>query len=212
MIDFYSWPTPNGRKVSIILEELGIEYNSIPVNIGSSEQFSEKFAKISPNHKIPAIFDHDTGVSLMESCAILLYLSEKYNKFIPLGIQRTRALEWLFWQTSGLGPNLGQIHHFLKYNKGKSTYSEERFHDEGLRLYSVLETRLKDREYIAGFESGEYSIADIACWPWISRFEWQDIDLRSYPSLCSWYLRIADRPAVQRGYNVPVYKSEIPIP
>ena len=212
MIDLYTWPTPNGRKVSIMIEELGIEYNSIPIDISKREQFSETFEGVSPNHKIPAIFDHETGISLMESCAILLYLAEKYGKFLPDGIQRIRALEWLFWQTSGLGPNLGQVHHFLKYNKGKSSYSEERFHDEGLRLYSVLDCRLKEREYIAGFNEGEYSIADMACWPWISRFEWQDIDLNSYPNLCAWYLRVAQRPAVKRGYDIPIYKNEIPLP
>ncbi len=212
MIDLYTWPTPNGRKVSIMLEELAVRYKSISVDIGNKEQFSENFEVLSPNHKIPAIFDHETGVSLMESCAILLYLAEKYNKFIPSGIQRTRALEWLFWQTSGLGPNLGQVHHFLKYNRGKSSYSEERFHDEALRLYSVLDSRLQERDYIAGFNEGEYGIVDIACWPWISRFEWQDVDLKSYPNLCDWYLRIAKRPAVIRGYNVPTYRNEIPLP
>jgi len=212
MFDLYTWPTPNGRKVSIMFEELGVKYNAVSVDISTGSQFSEKFSWLAPNYKIPVIFDHDSGVSLMESCAILLYLAEKYNKFLPSGVQRTRALEWLFWQTSGLGPNLGQAHHFMKYNKGKSTYSEDRFYNEALRLYSVLNKRLEDREFLAGYNEGEYSIADIACWPWISRFEWHDVDLKAYPYLCSWYLRIAERPAVQRGYDVPIFKNKIPIP
>ena len=168
MIDLYTWPTPNGRKVSIMIEELGIEYNSIPIDISKREQFSETFEGVSPNHKIPAIFDHETGISLMESCAILLYLAEKYGKFLPDGIQRIRALEWLFWQTSGLGPNLGQVHHFLKYNRGKSSYSEERFHDEGLRLYAVLASRLNERDFIAGFIEGDYSIEYMGGCPWLA--------------------------------------------
>ena len=212
MFDLYTWPTPNGRKVSIMFEELGVKYNTVPVDISTGSQFSEKFSGLAPNNKIPVIFDHDSVVSLMESCAILLYLAEKYNKFLPSGVQRTRALEWLFWQTSGLGPNLGQAHHFMKYNKGKSTYSEDRFYNEALRLYSVLNKRLEDREFLAGYNEGEYSIADIACWPWISRFEWHDVDLKAYPYLYSWYLRIAERPAVQRGYDVPIFKNKIPIP
>ena len=212
MIDLHTWPTPNGRKVSIMLEELGVEYKSIPVDISKGEQFSQGFLRIAPNNKIPVIFDRESGVSLMESCAIMLYLAEKYDKFLPSGVQRVRALEWLFWQTSNLGPILGQVHHFIKYNKGKSAYSEDRFYDEALRLYSVLDKRLANREFLAGYDEGEYSIADIACWPWISRFEWQDIDLNAYPNLSSWYLRIAERPAVQRGYNVPIYKNQIPLP
>ena len=212
MFELYTWPTPNGRKVSIMLEELGIEYKSIPVDITKGEQFSEGFLRIAPNNKIPAISDKESGVSLMESCAIMLYLAEKYDKLLPSGVQRVRALEWLFWQTSNLGPILGQVHHFIKYNKGKSAYSEERFYEEALRLYSVLDKRLANREFLAGYDEGEYSIADIACWPWISRFEWQDIDLKSYPNLCDWYVRIAKRPAVMRGYNVPIYKNKVPLP
>ena len=212
MFNLYTWPTPNGRKVSIMLEELSAEYKSIPVDITKGEQFAKDFHKIAPNNKIPVLLDSDSGVSLMESCNILLYLSERYNKLLPSGVQRTKALEWLFWQTSNLGPTLGQVHHFTKYNKGKSTYSEERFHDEAIRLYGVLDKRLENREFLAGYNEGEYSIADIACWPWISRFEWQDIDLNAYPNLFSWYIRIAERPAVKRGYNVPAFKNEIPMP
>ena len=212
MIDLYSWTTPNGRKVSIMLEELGIDYNVKKIDITNKDQFSESFLKLSPNNKIPAMVDHETGVTLMESCAILLYLAEKHKKFLPEGVERFRAIEWLFWQTSGLGPILGQVHHFTKYNKGISDYSEKRYHDEALRLYSVLDKRLERRDYIAGENSGEYSIADIACWPWISRFEWQEVDLKLYSNVCSWYLRMVDRPAVQKGYMVPHYVNDIPVP
>ena len=212
MIDLYSWTTPNGRKVAIMLEELGIDYNAKKIDITNKEQFSEPFLKLSPNNKIPAIVDNETGVTLMESCAILLYLSEKYKKFLPQGVERLRAIEWLFWQTSGLGPILGQVHHFTKFNKGISDYSEKRYHDEALRLYSVLDKRLEGRDYIAGENRGEYSIADIACWPWISRFDFQEIDLKSFSNVCSWYLRMVDRPAVRKGYMVPHYVNDIPLP
>ena len=212
MIDLYSWTTPNGRKVAIMLEELGIDYNAKKIDITKREQFSEPFLQLSPNNKIPAVVDNETGVTLMESCAILLYLSEKYKKFLPQGVERIRAIEWLFWQTSGLGPILGQVHHFTKFNKGISDYSEKRYHDEALRLYFVLDKRLEGRDYIVGENKGEYSIADIACWPWISRFDFQEIDLKSFPNVCSWYLRMVDRPAVQKGYMVPHYVNDIPLP
>jgi GST-like protein len=195
-----------------MLEELGIEYNPIKIDIKNKEQFSEKFLNISPNNKIPAIVDNETGVSLMESCAILLYLAEKYKKFLPEGAERLRAIEWLFWQTSGLGPILGQVHHYTKHNKGVSDYSEKRYHDEALRLYSVLNQRLKERHYIAGEYMGEYSIADISCWPWVSRFEWQEVDLKLYPNVYSWYLRVLGRPAVQKGYHIPQFVHDIPMP
>jgi GST-like protein len=149
---------------------------------------------------------------LMESGAIMLYLAEKYGKFMPAGDERWRAVEWLMWQMGGLGPMLGQVHHFVKYNRGKSEYAEERYSKEAHRLYKVLNTRLEGRDYIAGAGRGEYSVADMASWPWISRFEWQEIDLGEYPHVRDWYVRIAERPAVQKGYQVPKYTADIPMP
>ena len=209
MIDLYTWSTPNGRKVSIMLEELGLEYKTHTINIGKNEQFTEAFLKISPNNRIPAIVDHDTGISLMESGAILLYLAEKTGKFLPSDFaRRWETIEWLMWQMGGVGPMLGQAHHFSHFNKGKSDYAEERYLNETRRLYGVLDRRLANRDYLAG----DYSIADMATWPWISRFEWQTVNLNSYPNVKKWYLAIAGRPAVQRGYHVPVKQSEIPMP
>jgi GST-like protein len=212
MIDFYSWTTPNGRKVAIMLEELGIEYKAHPIDISNGDQFAPEFLKIAPNNRIPAIVDQDNGLALMESGAIMLYLADKYGKFMPSGQEHWRAVEWLMWQMGGLGPMLGQVHHFVKYNKGKSEYAEERYSKEAQRLYKVLDGRLEGRDYIAGDGRGEYSVADMASWPWISRFEWQEIDLKDYPNVLSWYLRIAERPAVQRGYHVPKYVHDVPMP
>lgn len=208
MIDLYTWTTPNGRKVSILLEELGIPYTAHAVDIGADQQFDPAFLKISPNNKIPAIVDGDTGETLMESGAIMLYLAEKYGKFLDVGEGRWRVIEWLMWQMGGIGPMLGQVHHFVKYNPGKAPYAEERFLKEGSRLYGVLDRRLADRDFVAG----AYSIADMAIWPWISRFEWQQIDLDDFPNVRDWYLRIAARPAVQKGYQVPKYVSDVPMP
>jgi GST-like protein len=208
MIDLYTWTTPNGRKVSILLEELGVPYTAHAVDIGKDEQFDPAFLAISPNNKIPAIIDRETGVELMESGAIMIYLAEKYDKFINVGEGRLRVIEWLMWQMGGIGPFLGQVHHFVKYNPGKAPYAEERFSNEARRLYGVLDRRLEKREFVAG----EYSIADMAIWPWISRFEWQRIDLNDFPKVRDWYVRIAGRPAVQRGYQVPKFVNEVPMP
>ena len=208
MIDLYTWTTPNGRKVSILLEELGVEYAAHGVNISKDEQFDPAFLAISPNNKIPAIIDREAGVELMESGAIMLYLAEKYGRFLEVGEGRLRVIEWLMWQMGGIGPFLGQVHHFLKFNPGKAPYAEERFSKEARRLYGVLDRRLEGREFVAG----EYSIADMAIWPWISRFEWQQIDLHEFPNVCEWYVRIAGRPAVQRGYQVPKFINEVPMP
>ncbi|MCI5074503.1 glutathione S-transferase N-terminal domain-containing protein [Oricola sp.] len=207
MIDFYTWTTPNGRKVSIMLEELGIDYTVHPINIGEGEQKAPDYLKISPNNKIPAIVDRDTGMTLMESGAILIYLAEKYGKFLPKeGEARYRTLEWLMWQMGGPGPMLGQVHHFVHFNPGKAPYAEERFSAEAKRLYGVLNTRLEGRDYLVD----EYTIADMALWPWISRFEWQGIDLAEFPNVRAWYQRVAARPAVQTGYHVPKKAGEIP--
>ena len=212
MIDLYTWTTPNGRKVSIMLEELGIDYNVHAIDISKDEQFDPGFLKIAPNNRIPAIVDHDTGIQMMETGSIMLYLAEKYGKFLPEGDERWRAIEWLMWQMGGVGPMLGQVHHFVKYNPGKSKYAEERYSKEARRLYGVLDRRLDGRDFIAGTGRGEYSITDMATWPWISRFDWQQIDLNDYPNVRDWYVRIAERPAVQRGYQVPKYVTDIPMP
>lgn len=212
MIDLHTWTTPNGRKVSIMLEELGVEYQTFAVDITKDQQFEPDFLELSPNNRIPAIYDHETGRGMMESGAIMLYLAEKYGKFMPEGEQRWDAMEWLMWQMGGLGPMLGQTHHFVKYNKGKSAYGEARFHGEAKRLYRVLNERLEGRDFIASDGRGEYSVADMACWPWTSRFEWQEIDLAEFPNIRDWYLRIAERPAVQRGYDKPHYANPIPMP
>ena len=207
MIDLYTWSTPNGRKVSILLEELGQDYTVHSVDIGAGDQNTPEFLKIGPNNKIPVIFDHDTGMSLMESGAIMLYLAEKHNQFLPKNnTGRAAVMEWLMWQMGGLGPMLGQAHHFLHFNPGKSDYAEIRFRNEVARLYGVLDKRLDGRNYICD----DYSIADMACWPWVSRYEWQGINLAEYSNVRSWYKRLLQRDAVQRGYHVPKKMNEIP--
>jgi GST-like protein len=209
MIDLHYAPTPNGWKISIMLEELGLPYQVIPVNIRAGEQFRPEFLAISPNNRIPAIVDRDNNMSLMESGAILIYLADKTGKLMPKsGEARYRAIEWTMWQMGGPGPMLGQVHHFVKYNKGKAPYAEERYLKEANRLYGVLNKQLEGRDFI----TGEYSIADIANWPWISRFEWQTIDLKQYPNVKRWYETIAARPAVQKGYKVPKDMGPVPMP
>jgi GSH-dependent disulfide-bond oxidoreductase len=212
MIDLYTWTTPNGRKVSILLEELGVPYTVHAIDISKNQQFSTDFLKISPNNRIPAIVDQETKILMMETGAIMMYLANKYQKFQCDGDEYWRMVEWLMWQMGGLGPMLGQTHHFLKYNKGKSQYSEDRYSAEARRLYSVLDTRLEGRDYIAGEGRGMYTITDMACWPWISRFEWQEININEYSNLRDWYVRIAARPAVQAGYSVPNFTTEVPMP
>jgi len=207
MIDFYTWTTPNGRKVSILLEELGLEYKTHTINIGQDEQITPEFLAISPNNKIPAIVDNDNGLALMESGAIMVYLAEKHGKFLPTDVEgRAKVMEWLMWQMGGFGPMLGQAHHFLHFNSGKAEYAEERFRNESKRLYRVLDKQLEGKDYVCG----EYSIADMAIWPWASRHEWQEIDLKDYPNVRAWYQRLLARPAVVAGYNVPKNMGEIP--
>jgi len=209
VIDLYTWTTPNGRKVSIALEELELPYTAHAVNIGEDEQFAPDFLKIAPNNKIPAIVDNENGTAMMESGAILLYLAKKAGKLLPSDEKaRWSAIEWLMWQMGGVGPMCGQVHHFVRFNPGKSAYAEERFLKEAKRLYGVMDKRLADHEFLAG----EYSVADIATWPWISRFEWQTIDLNEFPNVKRWYTDIANRPAVQRGYDVPKKVGDIPMP
>ena len=205
-IDLYTWGTPNGRKISIALEEMDLDYTVHSINIGKNEQFKPEFLRISPNNKIPAIVDHDSGLSLMESGAILQYLADKTASFG--GDDPWVTTEWLMWQMGGVGPMLGQVHHFLRFNSGKSEYAENRYRTEGHRLYRVLNDRLADNEYL----SGTYSIADMATWPWISRWEWHEVNWEHYPHVKRWYVAIANRPAVQRGYDVPVHVTPIPLP
>ncbi|MCP5200131.1 MAG: glutathione S-transferase N-terminal domain-containing protein [Gammaproteobacteria bacterium] len=207
MIDLYTWSTPNGRKVSIMLEELGLAYRVHPVDITQGEQFAPDFVAVSPNNKIPAIVDQDNGQTLMESGAILLYLGERHGRFLPAdGVARWRTIEWLMWQMGGAGPMLGQAHHFVHFNPDKSEYARERYRGEAERLYGVLDRRLGEHAFLAG---DDYSVADIATWPWIARYEWQGVDFAAYPHVLRWYRAIAARPAVQRGFVVP---NEAPIP
>ncbi len=205
MIDLYTWTTPNGRKVSIMLEELGLPYTVHPIDITKDEQFAPDFLAISPNNKIPAIIDDD--IHLMESGAILLYLADKTGQFAPTQ-NRWQMMEWLMFQMASVGPMLGQAHHFHRFNPGKVPYAEDRYVNETKRIYGVLEKRLTDREYILD----DYSIVDIATWPWVSRFEWQGIDLSDFPNVTRWYTAIAERPAVQRGYAIPKAAGDIPMP
>ncbi|MDE0282706.1 MAG: glutathione S-transferase N-terminal domain-containing protein [Gammaproteobacteria bacterium] len=207
MIDLYTWTTPNGRKVSIMLEEVGLPYTVHGVDITADEQFDPGFLAISPNNKIPAIVDHEADRSLFESGAILIYLAEKTGMLMPAE-NRWEILEWLMFQMGGFGPMLGQAHHFVHFNPEASGYARNRYEEEADRLYSVLDERLEDRRFVAG----DYSIADIALWPWASRWEWQGIDMDEFENVKRWYLDIAARPAVQKGYHVPKQVSEIPLP
>ena len=205
-IDLYTWATPNGRKVSIMLEELKLQYSVLPIDITKGEQYADEFLMISPNNKIPVIVDHENETHLMESGAILMYLANKTGKLMsPIGENYWKEMEWLMLQMGSIGPMLGQTHHFVKFNPGKSSYAEERYRKENIRLYGVLEKRLKGLDYLCE----TYSVADIATWPWISRYEFQDMNLTDYPRLKDWYLRIAERPAVIKGYAVP---DPLPVP
>lgn len=209
MIELYTWSTPNGRKVSIMLEEVGLPYTVHAVDITKDEQFKPEFLKISPNNRIPAIVDRDNDLPLFESGAILMYLAEKTGQLMPKGERaRWQTVQWLMWQMGGIGPMLGQIHHFLRNAKGKAPYADERYLKEGKRLYGVLDRQLQRSEYLAG----SYSIADIATWPWISRFEWQTINMNEFPNVVRWYKAIAARPAVEKGYHVPIKQPGIPMP
>ena len=203
MIDLHYWTTPNGHKVSLFLEEAGLPYKIFPVDITQNDQFKPEFLQISPNNRIPAIVDYDPvdggePISLFESGAILLYLAEKTGKFIPQDLRgRQEALQWLFWQMGGLGPMAGQNHHFNRFAKEKIPYAIKRYVDETTRLYGVLDRRLADRDFVAG---SEYSIADMAIYPWIARHSWQDQNLNDFPNLKRWYDAIANRDATKRAY------------
>lgn len=203
MIDLYTWPTPNGHKIHIMLEETGLEYTVHPIDISAGDQFEPEFLKISPNNKMPAMIDLDgpggKPYSLFESGAILMYLAEKTGKFMPEEIRaRYKVIQWLMFQMGGIGPLLGQAHHFRAYAPEKIPYAIDRYTNEANRLYSVLDVRLKDHEYLAD----EYSIADIATFPWLRSHERQGVDLNQYPNVKRWFEVVADRPAVKRGVDV----------
>lgn len=204
MIDLYYWTTPNGHKITIFLEEAGLPYRLIPVNIGKGEQFKPQFLRHAPNNRIPAIVDRepkDSGdpISIFESGAILQYLGEKTGRFLPKDVRgRFEVMQWLFWQMSGLGPMAGQNHHFVQYAPERIPYAIDRYVKETNRLYGVLDRRLAGREFIAG----AYSIADMACYPWIVPHERQGQSLDDFPHLKRWFQAMAERPAVQRAYEI----------
>ena len=209
MIDLYTWGTPNGRKVSIALEEMGLEYTVHPINIGKDDQFAPEFLKIGPNNKIPAIVDNDNGQSVFESGAILIYLAEKTGQFMPKDpAGRVAVMEWLMWQMGGFGPMLGQTHHFHKFNPGVAPYAEDRFLNETKRLYGVLDKRLGETAYVGG---DALSIADFAIWPWAARAEWQSVTFDDLPNVGRWYRELAARPGFQAGYVVPPNGQSIPV-
>ena len=206
MIDLYYAPTPNGWKISIMLEECNIPYKVIPVNLGKGDQFKTDFLSISPNNRIPAIVDHEGSkgkkVSVFESGAILMYLGEKAGKFLPDDpVQRVKVLEWLFWQVGGLGPMAGQVSHFVNYAPnfpGDHSYSEKRYKNEYDRLLGVMDFVLNEKDFLAG----EYSIADIASFPWITAYKRYEVDLDKFPNLRRWFDHIKNRPAVRKGIDV----------
>ena len=205
MIDLYTWATPNGRKVSIMLEECRLAYRVHEINIGQNDQFTPEFMALNPNSKIPAITDSDgpdgKPISMFESGAILVYLSGKTGKFMPRSVRRKyEVLQWLMFQMGGVGPMIGQTHHFMRAAPEKVPYGIERYSKETRRLYGVLDKRLASELFLA---AGQYSIADIATYPWIARFEWHQVDLAEFPNVKRWFDLISARPAVARGMNVP---------
>ena len=204
MIEVYSWATPNGHKIHIMLEECGLAYRAIPVDIGAGDQFKAEFLTISPNNKIPAIVDPDgpdgKPISLFESGAILLYLAAKTGRFLPQDLRgKYRTMEWLMFQMGSVGPMLGQAHHFRLYAPEKLPYAVDRYSNEARRLYQVIDRRLEKSRFIAG---DEYTIADIAIFPWLRSWKNQGIDIDDHPSLKAWFDGIAARPAVERGVQV----------
>ncbi len=199
MIDLYYWPTPNGRKISIMLEECELEYHTVPVDIGRGDQFHPEFLEISPNNRMPAIVDHDTAISVFEGGAILIYLAEKSARLLPKDQQsRFETLQWLFWQSGGLGPMAGQLSHFVNYVKDPVPYAHDRYANEYDRLLAVMDVRLRDREFLAG----DYSIADIAAFPWVMPYRRLGNDLDHFENLRRWFDAIKSRPAVQRGVDL----------
>jgi len=206
MIELFSADTPNGKKISIMLEEIGYEYKVTKIDLGNNDQFKPEFVKISPFSKIPVITDHDNKESIFESGAILIYLAEKSGKFYNKA-ERLKINQWLMAQMGTVGPMIGQHHQFHHYNPGKSDFGEERYFKITKRIYQELDNRLKHSKFLAG---ENYTIADIATWPWLARHEWHDIGLNNYKNLSSWYLEIADREAVIKGYNFMNKDLKIP--
>jgi GST-like protein len=205
MIELYTWGTPNGRKVSIMLEEVGLPYNTHSVNIGKDEQFAPDFLKVSPNNKIPAIVDPDgpggKKISLFESGAILFYLAEKTGKLLPADpAGRYETMVWLMFQMAGVGPMFGQAHHFRRFAKEQVPYAIDRYTNETHRIYGVMDKRLGEVPYLAG---QDYTIADVATFPWVARWEWHGIDWANYPNLKRWFDAVGARSAVQKGMAVP---------
>ena len=205
MIDLYTWSTSNGRKASIMLEELGADYTVHPIHIGKGDQFAPDYLAINPNGKIPAIVDSDgpggAPIAVFESGAILIYLAEKHGRFLPIEpVARMEVIQWLMFQMGGIGPMFGQVHHFLRAAKEQVPYGIERYGTEVRRLYGVLDRRLDGRDHLAG---EGYSIADIATYPWVFRREWQGVDLAEFPNVKRWFDALGARPAVERGMNVP---------
>lgn len=199
MIDLYYWPTPNGHKISIMLEESELEYKTIPVNIGQGDQFEPGFLRISPNNRMPAIVDHDTGASVFEGGAILIYLAEKTGRFLPTESKpRMEVLQWLFWQAGGLGPMAGQLSHFVNYAKETVQYAHDRYANEYDRLLAVMDVRLRDRDFLAG----GYSIADMAAFPWVLPYRKLGNDLDKFVNLRRWFDTLKERPAVRRGVDL----------
>ena len=202
MIDLYYWPTPNGHKISMMLEECDLDYTIHPININAGDQFRPDFLKLSPNNRMPAIVDHDPvgggqPINLFESGAILLYLAEKTGRFFPTDLrERYCAMKWLMWQLGGLGPMAGQNHHFGRFAPEKIPYAIDRYRRETARLYGVLDRALAEKKFIAG----DFCIADIACYPWIARYEWQEMDLNDFANIKRWFDSIAARPATQIAY------------
>lgn len=199
MIDLYYWPTPNGHKISIMLEECGLKYEVKAVNIGAGDQFAPEFLAISPNNRMPAIVDSDTGISVFEGGAILVYLAEKTGRFLPTDTaQRFDVLQWLFWQAGGLGPMAGQLSHFVNYVQEDVPYAHQRYANEYDRLLAVMDVRLRNRDFLAG----EYSIADMASFPWVLPYRRLGNDLDNFPNLRRWFDTLKERLAVQRGVNL----------
>ena len=199
MIDLYYWPTPNGHKISIMLEECGLDYNTIPVRIGDGDQFAPEFLKIAPNNRMPAIVDRDTGVSVFEGGAILIYLAEKAGMLLPESqAEKFDTLQWLFWQAGGLGPMAGQLSHFVNYTREAVPYAHQRYFDEYDRLLAVMDVRLRDREFLAG----DYSIADIASFPWVLPYKRLGNDLDKFENVRRWFDRLKERPAVRAGVDL----------
>jgi GST-like protein len=204
MLDLYYWPTPNGCKITILLHELGVPYNLIPVNIAKGDQFKPEFGRISPNRRMPAIVDHNPAdggapIPVFESGAIMMYLADKHGRFLPSATRpRYEVIEWLMWQMAGLGPMCGQAHHFRQYVAEPIPYAIERYTNEVNRLYGVLDRQLARGAYLAG----DYSIADMACWPWIKPYKGQGQDLNAFPNLKRWFLDINERPGARTGWRV----------